>query len=117
MVSGPFLKEYMDPILQKHLDKWRGQIDRMAEAEDLLIQLSSYTKSLYGKLFLASCKEKIAEKEAEVYSSDDWINHQKGVVAAQLRFNHEDRLLDFQKKELDCAYLSARHDHDFVKRS
>lgn len=106
----------MDDRLFKRLEKIEQSIDEMREVEKLFLQLEANKKVLAAQLYLKADGKNVAEKEASVFSSPDWINFVNGLVQAESNFNHARRMYELRLKAYDAEHLTLKTEVPAIKR-
>lgn len=106
----------MDARLKGRLDKLDEQIDRLRSAEMAYLTLEANRKVLAAQLYLKAEGKNVAEKEASVYASQDWIAFSNGLVQAETTFNHERRRYELQLKAYDAEHLTLKTETPAIRR-
>ncbi len=105
----------MDSNLRERLNRLEEQHEKLAPIIVLLKQLEGEEKSLWGKLYL-QVDGTVAEREAKVYSSVDWINFSKVLQAVKSDFINEMRFFEIRQKAYDAEHLSLKVETPVIKR-
>lgn len=71
---------------------------------------------LAAQLFLKADGKNVAEKEAQVYASQDWIDFSRGLAEAQSKYNHERRRYELRIKAYDAEHLTMKVEAPVIKR-
>lgn len=106
----------MDARLNDRLEKLADQIDLLREVEKAFLELDAHKKVLAAQLFLGAIGKNVAEREAHVYASGDWMNFCAGLVEAESAFNHERRRYELQLKAYDAEHLTLKTEVPVIKR-
>lgn len=106
----------MDVKLRKRLEKLEEQIDALRAAEKSFLALDAHRKILAAELFLRAEGKSVAEREAVVFSSDDWIAFSNAHVEAESSFNHERRRYELRIKAYDAEHLTLKTETPVIKR-
>jgi len=106
----------MDDRLYKRLEKLEEQIETLRDAEKQFLALDAHKKVLAAQLFLKADGKNVAEREASVYASDDWIVFSKGHVEAESSYNHERRRYELRLKAYDAEHLTLKTEAPAIKR-
>jgi len=106
----------VDQRLNDRLEKLADQIDILRLAEEAFLELDAHKKVLAAQLFLKAEGRSVAEKEAVVYASQDWINFTLGHVQAESAFNHERRRYELQLKAYDAEHLTLKTETPVIRR-
>lgn len=92
----------MDSRLKERLNKIGQRIDQLKKVEKEALFLEAHKKVLYSQLFLKAKGKSIAEREANVYASQDWQEFISGLIEAQTNYNEAKRLYELNQN----AYLA-----------
>lgn len=106
----------MDQRLNERLEKLADQIDKLRDAEKVFLELDAHKKVLAAQLYLKAEGKSVAEKEALVYASGDWVNFSIGLVEAESAFNHERRRYELQLKAYDAEHLTLKTEVPVIRR-
>lgn len=106
----------MDPRLHDKLTRWHEQIVTVGKTERDFLLLEANEKPLYSKLFLDAHGKTIAEKEALVYSSSDWLSFSNGLAEAKAATNHEKRVLELKQAAYQAEYLGSKTEDTAISR-
>lgn len=106
----------MDDRLYKRLEKIEESIDNLRKAEREFLQLEAHRKVLAAQLFITAPGKNVAEREAQVYASNDWINFTNGHVRAETDFNHQRRMYELRLKAYDAEHLTLKTETPVIKR-
>lgn len=106
----------MDSRLYKRLEKLEAQIERLRIKERAFLQLDAHKKVLAAHLFIGADGKNVAEREANVFASDDWQDFIEGHVEAESAFNHERRRYELQLKAYDAEHLTLKTEVPVIKR-
>ncbi len=107
----------MDDSLRDRLIKIDEQTKKLYEVERMFLLLDAHKRVLAAELFIKAEGKNVAEKEALVYSSQDWINFSKGLAEAESSFNYEKRQYELKLKAFDACYLSYKQEGAAIRRS
>jgi hypothetical protein len=88
----------------------------MRKAERIFLQLDAHKKVLAAQMFLKADGKNVAEKEAFVYASQDWLNFINSHVDAESSFNHERRMYELRLKAYDAEHLTLKTEAPVIKR-
>ncbi len=105
----------MDSNLRKRLDRLEEQHEKLIPIIQRLKELEHAEKPLWAKLYLGT-KGTVAEREAQVYASDDWINFSKALHDAKSDFINEMRFFEIRQKAYDAEHLSLKVEVPVIKR-
>jgi hypothetical protein len=106
----------MDTRLEERLTKLSEQIDRLKKAELSFLTLDAHKKVMAAQLFIQADGKNVAEREANVYSSQAWKDFAAGLVEAESAFNHERRRYELQLKAYDAEHLSLKTETPVIRR-
>jgi len=106
----------MDQKLKDQLDEWYKLVEVLSQKERVYFELEGNEKVLYSKLFLNAEGKTVADKEAEVYSSEDWIDFQVGKNIAKVDFLKHKRFLDVTQASYQAEYLQCKQDYDSIRK-
>ena len=106
----------MDRLLQERLLKISEHIGVLKAAERTYLELDASKRSMAAQLFLKAKGSSVAEREANAYSSDDWVNFSKGLAEAETVFNYERRNYELKLKAFDAEYLSYKIENSAIMR-
>jgi hypothetical protein len=106
----------MDARLDERLISIADQIDELREAERAFLNLEAHRKVLAAQLYLKADGKNVAEKEANVYASQDWRDFMKGHVAAETAYNHERRMYELKLKAYDAEHLTLKTETPVIRR-
>lgn len=106
----------MDVQLKRTLHAWHDQIEKLRQVEEKYLQIAASEKTMYSQLFLKAEGKTVADKEASVYTSKDWVDFARGFAAAKVEYNFCRRELDLKQKAFDAAYLSCKQEHEAIKK-
>lgn len=106
----------MDKRLYGRLSKIEKQIELLKIAEETYLTLEANKEILRAQLFLRAEGKSIAEKEALVFSSKDWIDFSKGLVKAETERNHEKRRYEMRLKAFDAEYTTYKIEAQGISR-
>lgn len=107
----------MDSRLGQRLLKIEEQIDLLSKAESLFLDLDAHKDVLYSELFRKSQGKSIADREAFVYSTDDWKSFAKGLSQAHAEYNKQKRWYELRLKAYDAEHLSYKIEGSVIPRS
>lgn len=110
------MKFAMDPRLEERLRRWHDQLEVLKGIEETFMDLQASEKPFYSELFLKAEGKSIAEREANVYASDEWKTFSVGLAKAHSSYNHERRTLELKIKAFDAEYLGAKHEADAIRK-
>jgi hypothetical protein len=106
----------VDSRLNERLEKLADQIDLLKEIESTFLELDAHKKVLYSQLFLKTDGKNIAEREAQVYASADWVNYVNGLIQAESALNHERRRYELKLKAYDAEHLTLKTEVPVIRR-
>lgn len=98
----------MDSTLAQRLTNLARQITRLEKVERESLIIDSQEKTIFSELFLKQQTGSIAEKEARVYASKEWIEFARGQVAAKVEYNKAKRLYELQDKAYLAEHLTYK---------
>ncbi len=105
----------LDSNLRERLNRLEEQHEKLVPIIALLKELEGNEKTLWAKLYLQTSGT-VAEREARVYSSDDWINFSKALQSAKSDFINEMRFFEIRQKAYDAEHLSLKVETPVIKR-
>jgi hypothetical protein len=106
----------MDTLLGSRLNALNEQNDKLQKAEAQYLELEAHRKVLFSQLYLAAEGKNVAEKEANVYVSDDWKRFIGGLIAAETRFNFERRRFEILDKAFLAEYSTLKREADLIPK-
>lgn len=106
----------MDSRLEARLRKLEAQILKMREAESVFHKLEAHSDVLFSQLFDKLKQGSIAEREAKVYASQDWIDFAAGLAQSKTDYNHERRMHELQLKAFDSEYITYKVEESAIRR-
>lgn len=106
----------MDLRLNKRLMDIEGHLETLKTAESAFLYLEAHRKVLAAQLFLKAEGKSVAEREAQVYASKDWVNFSSGHAEAEASFNHQRRMHELLLKKYDGAHLTLKTESPVIKR-
>lgn len=92
----------MDSRLKERLEKLATRIEKLKSIEREALFLDAHKKVMFSQLYLKAHGKNVAEKEANVYASQEWIEFINGYVEAQTAYNEAKRLYELNMN----AYLA-----------
>lgn len=107
----------MDARLDERLIAIADHIDELKDIEGTFLQLDAHKKVLFAQLYLKTDPlGKVAEREAQVHASKDWLNFINGLVDAETMLNHARRLYELKLKAYDAEHLSLKTETPTIRR-
>lgn len=106
----------MDLKLRNKLNQIEEHLAVLKTAESHFLYLDAHRKVLAAQLFLKADGKNVAEKEAQVYASSDWIEFSKGHAQAESDFNHQRRVHELLLKKYDGEHLSLKTEAPVIRR-
>lgn len=106
----------MDKKLLDRLNKIDTHIRDLKEIESRCLELEASEKTLYAQLFLKAEGKSVAEREARVYASDEWVEFTRALVEAKTEYNYGRRLLDLKMKAYDGEHLTYKVETSAIQR-
>ncbi len=106
----------MDVRLNKKLMDIEKHLDRLRLTEEAFLFLEAHSEVLPAQLFVKAEGRSIADKEAQVYSSQAWIDFSRAHAQAKSDFNHARRQYELLLKKFDGAYLSLKTETPVIRR-
>ncbi len=106
----------MDDRLLKRLEKIETSIADVRVAEHTYLTFEANRKVLAAQLYLKAPGKNVAEKEAHVFASEDWINFARGHVEAESAFNHARRFYELRLKAYDAEHLTLKTEVPAIRR-
>jgi len=98
----------MDKSLYKRLEKIGEQNDKLRKVEKEFLYLEAHKKVMFSGLFLQAQGKSIAEKEANAYSSPEWIAFAEAHAEKEAEYNYERRMYELRLKAYDAAHLTLK---------
>lgn len=106
----------MDLKLRNKLNQIEVHLGVLKDAEREFLFLEAHRKVLAGQLFLNAEGRSVAEKEAQVFASQEWIDFSKGLAQAESEFNHQRRMHELLLKKYDGEHLSLKTEAPVIRR-
>jgi hypothetical protein len=106
----------MDDRLYVRLEKIEESIETLRKVERAFLMLEANKKVLAAQLYLKAEGKNVAEKEAQAFSTNDWINFSKGLAEAESAFNHERRMYELRLKAYDAEHLTLKTETPAIRR-
>lgn len=105
----------MDSKLRARLEKLEEQHHVLCPIVEMLKELEANEKPLFSKLFLQT-KGTVAEREAMVYASEDWVNFSRGLNDVKAQFINEQRWFEIRQKAYDAEHLTLKTEVPVIRR-
>ena len=107
----------MDSQLEEALDKAEEHVKKtLKAAEKNFFFLKAHKDILYSRLLLGMKEGTLAVKEAQVYTSKEWIDFSEGLAGAEVEYLELRRLYELLLKRFDASYLSLKLESPLIKR-
>jgi hypothetical protein len=106
----------MDAALKDRLLKIGEQIDKLRVVEKEFLYLEAHKKVMFSGLYLAAEGKNVAEKEANAYASQDWVNFIDGHAEKEAAYNYERRMYELRLKAYDAAHLTLKTETPAISR-
>ena len=106
----------MDRRLADRLNEIDSQLEKLRQCEMHFLDLEAHRKVLAAQLFIKADGRSVAEREAQVYSSQEWIDFSGGHAQAETEFNHERRRYELLLKAYDAEHLTLKTETPVIRR-
>lgn len=106
----------MDAKLRMRLERLEEQHAKLCPIVDKVRELEANEKPLFSKLFLAADGKSVAEREAQAYASQDWIDFAQALAHAKSEFINEMRWFEIRQKAYDAEHLTLKTEVPVIKR-
>ena len=106
----------MDKRLGDRLKKVEDQIEILSAIEKSFLYLDAHKNVLYSELFRKAGGKSVADKEAEVFSSQEWIDFSRGLAETQAEFHRQRRWHELRLKAFDGEYLTYKTEGSAISR-
>ena len=106
----------MNIDLQKRLEAIYAIISDLKKSEEEYFLLEAHKDVLFSGLFKKSASGSVADKEAQVYDSEDWHVFSQSLAKAHAAYNEMRRKYELRMKAFDAEYLSVKIDGQIIPR-
>lgn len=106
----------MDKRLGARLKKIEEQIETLSAVEKDFLNLDAHKDVLFAELFRKSAGKSVADREADVYASQEWRDFSKGLAETQAEFHRQRRWYELRLKAYDGEHITYKVENAAILR-
>ena len=106
----------IDENLIKRLQFIDKQIESLRKIEAEFLYLEAHKKIMYSTIYQKAEGKNVAEKEANTYASQEWIDFIDGHAEKEAAYNYERRMYELRLKAYDAAHLTLKTETPAISR-